>query len=116
MADFMADHPEKFVVSHYVHKSGVDSDAAVGAGESVDIVGLVDFEIERDALDGGEPACNPLQTDSIWIRRTADLALGVKLGDILMHIRLHLSIGDRHRLGGHHSAIESPGGIERLGA
>ena len=54
MADLVSHNSEDLVVCHPVEKSGVDPDAAVGAGESVDVVRLVYLEIQWSTVDLGD--------------------------------------------------------------
>ena len=51
MAYFMAYDAEKLVVGHHVHNAGIDTHAAVGACECVDVIGDIDFEVEGCAVD-----------------------------------------------------------------
>ena len=47
MADFVAYDAEHFLIVHHVQEAGVHTHAAVGAGEGVDFVVLVNLEVKR---------------------------------------------------------------------
>ena len=116
MADFMADHPEQFVVRHHVHDAGVHADAAVGARESVHLVFLVHFEVQRNAVHGRQALGQVAETLRVGVGLRQYLALGIELGNILVDIGLHLLIGQGHGRRGDHTPLEKAARIERFGA
>ena len=116
MSDFMADHPEQFLVRHQVHDARVHPHTPVCTGESIDLLGLVDLEVQRHALHGGQPRRQLAQPHRIGVRLGEHRALGVELGDVLVHVGLHLGIGKGEGLGGHRPALQGTGRIELLRA
>lgn len=54
MAYFVTYHAEHFVVGHEVHQAGIYAHGAVGAGEGVDVLGDINLEIQRYAVDFGQ--------------------------------------------------------------
>lgn len=51
VAHFVADHRLDFIIVHQIHQPAVDADAAVGHGEGVDILGLIDLVVHGLTID-----------------------------------------------------------------
>ena len=116
MADLMADDPKQFVVRHDVHDPGIDPDAAVGAGERIDLLLLINLEVQRNAVHGIQSLREVAEPLRVGVAFRQDPALGIKLGNVLMDIGLYLFVGKGQGLSGNHSALEGAGRVERFGA
>ena len=99
MAYLVAYDAEELVVGHHVHDAGVDAYAAVGAGEGVDVVGDVDLEVERCAVDRFEVLGKAVEAFGVLARCGRYFIFGVHLCYGLADVLLHLGVGKRHSLG-----------------
>ena len=110
------DHAQQLVVRHHVHDAGVHADAAVGAGEGIDLVFLIDLEVQRNAFDIHQAFRQVAEALGVGVGLGQNLALGIELGDVLVHIGLDLFVRQGKCLRGHHAALEGAGRIEGFGA
>ena len=51
MADLVADDGHQFGIVHHVHQAGIHPDGAVAAGEGIDLIGPVHFEVDGNTVD-----------------------------------------------------------------
>ena len=112
MPDLMADHPQQLVVCHRIHNTRVHAHAPVRAGEGVHFVLFVHLEIERGTVYVRDAFGQVPQTFGVGVALRQDGALGIQLGDVLVHVVLHLGVGQGKGLQGIHAALDSTKGVE----
>ncbi len=81
VADLVADDGHQLGVVHHVHQAGIHPDGSVAAGKSIDLVGLVDFQVDGDPVDAFHVAHQ--FAEALVIRTTVDLVHGIHIGDRL---------------------------------
>ena len=108
----MPQHAGQFLVRHHIHDAAVHADAAIGTGESIDLVLLVYLEVERELVHAVHAVDNLAQTLGVRTGFRQHLALGIQLLDVLAHIILHLGIRKRKGLGGIHASLDQTSGVQ----
>ena len=95
VAYFVTDYAEHFVVAHEVHEPGIHTHGAVGAGECVDVVGLVNLEIQGNAVNRVKAVRNLGEPLDIGIGRRQNGCLGIQLCHGLGYVTLDFFVADR---------------------
>ena len=93
MAHLMPQYAQQFLVRHHVHDAGIHADAAVGAGEGVHLVLFIDLEIEFLLIHAVQVGHQLAEALGIRAGFRQHLALGIQLGNILVHVVFYLCIG-----------------------
>ncbi len=112
MADLMADDSQPLVVAHYIHQRGEDPDAAVGAGEGVDIDHIIHLEIQGYAVNLCEAFGEAAQTLGVGVILSGDGIVLVHPVDRLFYISGHLLVGERQGLHTLLGSVESLAELE----
>ena len=112
VADLVADHAQHLIVRHQIHQPGINPHAAVGTGERIYLLGLIDLEIQRNPIHLGDALGQLAQTLRIGIGLRKHLALAIQLDDILVHVLLDLCVADGGSLQRFHAAGQRSIGIE----
>ena len=112
MAHLMAQDAAEFFVRHGVHDAAVHADAAVGTGEGVHLRSFVHFEIEGHLIDAVHAVDDFAQALGIGAGLRQNLALGIQLGNVLMHIGGYLVVRKRKGLNGVDTALNQTAGIK----
>ena len=110
MAHFVADYAEHFLVGHDVHEAGIDAHVAVRTCEGVHFIGLVNLELERNAVHLGQAIGD--------LGKAGDVCAGSKHGVLCIQLghgggnaALNVRIGDGEGLGEFETALHHACGI-----
>lgn len=112
VADFVADDAEEFVIAHDVHEGGEHANAAVGAGECVDVDDVVDLEVQGYTLNGCEAFGEAAEAFGVVVVLVGDGVVLVHPVNVFLDVGGHLFVGDGEGLYGFAGAFQQSGFVE----